>query len=102
MRKVTSRMLLLLGMSTLVLLAVTRPTLATKSAHFSYACDSKRSHWCCKAGVVCKRPSSVSRQPIRPYRPPLTSNGTEQVLQCLFWQPFVNCNALSAEIDPPS
>jgi hypothetical protein len=95
MRKVTLRMLLFLGMSTLVLLAVTRPTLATKSA-------SKRSHWCCKAGAVCKRPSSVSRQPIRPYRPPLTSNGTEQVLQCLFWQPFVNCNALSAEIDPPS
>ena len=92
MHKVTTRnVLLLVGMSALALVAVTRPALArgaaqireawcgtylaktTKSAHFYYACHSKRGHWCCHP------------------RPP-TSDETEQLFECLFSQPFVTCD----------
>ena len=90
-RKVTTRVLLLVGMSALALVAVTRPALArgaaqvrkascgtylaktTKSAHFYYVCHPRRGHGCCHP------------------RPP-TSDETEQLFECLFSQPFVTCD----------
>ena len=90
--KVTTRnVLLLVGMSALVLVAVTRPALTrraaqrreawcgtylaktTKSAQFYYACHSKGGHWCCHP------------------RPP-TNDETEQLFGCLLSQPFVTCD----------
>ncbi len=51
----------------------THLTKTTKSAHFYYACRSRRGHWCC--------------QP----RPP-TSDETEQLFECLLSQPFGTCD----------
>ena len=89
-RKVTMRVLLLVGMSALALMVVTRPdspggaaqvrkpscgthlAKTTKSAHFYYACHSKRGHGCCHP------------------RPPI-SDETERLFECLLNQPFVTC-----------
>ena len=91
MRKVLTRnALLLIGLSALTLVAVTRPALARKAAgisgawcgtylakttnpaHFSHARQSKRGQWYCHP-----RPS--------------TSDETEQLFKCLLSQPFVTC-----------
>ncbi len=104
MRKVTTRNVLsVIGISALVLVAAPALKEATiagagahaktiKSVHFSYARHWKRGH----------RASTVSRRLIRAPghalaysrgshpRPP-TIGETDQLLDCLFSQPFVNC-----------
>ena len=83
--KVTTRnVLLLVGMSTLVLVAVTRPALTRGAAQIreawcgiylakTTACHSKGGHWYC-------------------HRRPPTNDETEQLFGCLFSQPFVTCD----------
>jgi hypothetical protein len=100
MRKVTTRAaVLLIGISALVLVTATRPALAkeatlaetTKSAHCCYAYGSKRGHWCRRRGVTGNTAPTFSHRRTR-LRPP-TSDETDQLLQCLFSQPFVTCDA---------
>jgi hypothetical protein len=96
MRKVTMRDLaLLIGMSTLVLATPTHPALAGET---SFAETARYTHVCYgyvwKRGrkrLRCNRAYAFSRPLTRPrFR---TGDETEQVLQCLLWQPFVTCSA---------
>jgi hypothetical protein len=103
MRKVTAHNVLLhIGMSALVLVAATGPTLAkepharahaqtTKSAHY-YARDWKRHHRIYAASRQLGKPRAHARVYNRGSHPrPLTSYETDLLLDCLLSQPFVIC-----------
>ena len=83
MRKVTTRMVLLVAIGALLLAATAQPALAKRAAHVRkapcagyahlYACGSKRAGWCCRA----RRPASEE---------------TVRLFECLLSQPFVICD----------
>jgi hypothetical protein len=107
MRKVAMRnALLCIGMSVLVLVAVTPSVLAknaaiagyamahiktTRPAHFYYARHWKRGH---RALTVSRRligPPGHILVHRRSHRRPRTSDETDQLFACLLSQPFVIC-----------
>ena len=87
MRKVTPRnVLLLIGMSLLVFMAVTRPAPAKEAATAVTAQIREAWRGTCLVKTTKHRRGRAVCHP----RPP-TSEETEQLLQCLFNQPFVTC-----------
>jgi hypothetical protein len=104
MRKVTARSVLLsIGVSALVLVAASPPSLAkgaparahtetSKSAHFYYARDWKRRHRAFRASRRLIRPYGYARVYGRGSFPrPSTSYETDLLFDCLLSQPFVIC-----------
>jgi hypothetical protein len=87
MRKVTPRnVLLLIGMSAIVLMAVPPPALAKEATTAVTAQIREAWRGTCLVKATKHRRGRVVCHP----RPP-TSEETEQLLQCLFSQPFVTC-----------
>jgi hypothetical protein len=87
MRKVTPRnLLLLIGMSAFVLVAVPRPALAKEATTTVTAQIREAWRGTCLAKTIKHRRGRAVCHP----RPP-TSEETEQLFNCLFSQPFVTC-----------
>ena len=83
MRKVATRMVLLVAIGALLVAAAAQPALAKRAAQVRkapcaahahlYACGSKRGGWCCRS----RRPASEE---------------SERLFECLLSQPFVICD----------
>jgi hypothetical protein len=87
MRKLAPRnVLLLIGMTALVLMAVTPPALAKEATTAVTAQIREVGRGTCLAKTIKHRRDRAVCHP----RPP-ASEETEQLFKCLFSQPFVTC-----------